>query len=101
MREITTGPEPKTYERKRSILEGILDLRMNYYDGDLEIEGKVPAPAADTSTGSGKKKCNTGLTPYFQGSGQPRICGDRSESGRRLGNLPRLRKFKGFRLGGG
>jgi site-specific DNA recombinase len=45
VREIVTGPEPKTYERKRDILEGILDLRLNYFDGDLEITGKVPMPA--------------------------------------------------------
>lgn len=34
---------------------------MSYYDGDLEIEGKVPVPDADTSAGSGKKKCNRGI----------------------------------------
>ena len=67
LREITTGPEPKTYERKRDILEGILDLRLNYFDGDLEIEGKIPVPgAADASTGSGKKKCNRGLDAHSQ-----------------------------------
>src|SRR5690349_13656187 len=43
--EISSGPEPATYERRRSILEGILDLRMKHYDGDLEIEGKIPIPA--------------------------------------------------------
>jgi hypothetical protein len=60
LREITAGSEPKTYERRRSILEGILDLRMNYYDGDLEITGKVPVPGAEASADSGKKKCNSG-----------------------------------------
>jgi DNA invertase Pin-like site-specific DNA recombinase len=73
MREITSGPEPKTYERRRSILEGILDLRITYFDGDLEIEGKVPVPgAADASTGSREKKCNRGLGPDSQGERQDR-----------------------------
>jgi hypothetical protein len=44
------GSEPKTYERRRSILEGIIDLRMNCHDGDLEIEGKVPMPASAPSS---------------------------------------------------
>jgi hypothetical protein len=61
LREITTGPEPTTYERRRNILEGILDLRTTYYDGELEIEGKVPVPDAEISTGSGQKKCNSGV----------------------------------------
>jgi hypothetical protein len=61
LREITSGSEPKTYERRRAILEGILDLRMTYYDGDLEISGKVPVPGVEASTGSGEKKCNRGL----------------------------------------
>ena len=64
LREITSGSEPKTYECRCSILEGILDLRMTYYDGDLEIEGKMPMPDVSTSTGAGKKKCNRGLTRY-------------------------------------
>ena len=60
LREITAGSEPKTYERKRDIL----DLRITYYDGDKQIEGKVPVPdAADSPTGSSKKKCNRGLGP--------------------------------------
>ncbi len=55
VREITTGPEPKTYERKRDILEGILDLRLNYFDGDLEITGKIPMPEAAASSGGSQK----------------------------------------------
>jgi site-specific DNA recombinase len=77
LREITTGAEPETYDERRPLLEGILDLRMNYYDGDLEIEGKVPMPAAVASTGSGKKKCNTGLRPDSQGEGQNHNHGER------------------------
>ena len=56
------GTEPATYEQRHSILEGVVGLRMNYYKGDLEIEGKIPVPDADTSAGSGKKKRNTGLS---------------------------------------
>jgi len=68
LREITTGPEPTAYERRRNILEGILDLRMTYYDGDLEIEGKVTIPApATASTSSGEKKCNRGLGADTEG----------------------------------
>ena len=62
LREITAGSEPKTYERRRSVLEGILDLRMTYYNRDLTIEGKIPVPDASASTGSSQKKCNRGLT---------------------------------------
>jgi site-specific DNA recombinase len=53
LREITQGPEPETYDERRPILEGILDLRMNYYNGDLEITGRVPMPDA-ASSGSRK-----------------------------------------------
>ena len=57
LREITEGAEPETYEERRLVLEGLIDLRMKYLDGDLEIEGKVPVAAAVESTGSGKKNC--------------------------------------------
>ncbi len=36
--------EPTSYEERRSIPEGIVDLRMNYCDGGLEITGPVPVP---------------------------------------------------------
>jgi hypothetical protein len=47
--------DPRTKDRltfadKRSILECVQDLRMEYYDGDLTITGAVPMPAAN--------KCN-------------------------------------------
>ena len=61
--EITAGKAPKTYDRRRSILEGILDLRMTYYDGDLEIEGKGPVPDAASSSTGGEKKWNRTLAP--------------------------------------
>jgi site-specific DNA recombinase len=67
LQEITAGTEPNTYERRRDILEGLVDLRMTYYKGNLEIEGKVPVPdAAYTSTGSKRKKCNTGFGTYAE-----------------------------------
>lgn len=56
VREILAGPEPSTYEDRRAILEGILDLRMIYDSGDLTIEGKIPVPAE--STRYGEKNCN-------------------------------------------
>lgn len=55
VRKINAGPEPQGYERRRSILEGILDLRMNYLEGNLEITGKVPVPASAASPADGKK----------------------------------------------
>ena len=38
--------EPRSYEQRRLVLEGLRDLRMNYYDGELEIIGFLPVPAA-------------------------------------------------------
>ena len=55
--ELLDGPEPTTFEGRRSILEGILDLRMIYDSGDLTIEGNIPMPAESTT--SGGKKCNS------------------------------------------
>ena len=39
---ITSGPEPKTYEERRPILEGLLDLRIEWGHGEMTITGKVP-----------------------------------------------------------
>lgn len=55
VREIMDGPEPTTYEGRRGILEGILDLRMVYDSGDLTIEGKIPV--AGESAVYGGEKC--------------------------------------------
>jgi len=52
--------EPTSYEDRRTILEGIIDLRMKYFDGDLEITGAIPVPAA--SAASGKKNRDRGLS---------------------------------------
>ena len=43
-------------EDRRSVLEGIIDLRMMYYAGDLTIEGKVPVPS------DAGKKWNSGIS---------------------------------------
>lgn len=56
VREILDGPEPTTFEGRRSILECILDLRMTYDTGELTIEGKIPVPAESAT--SDRKKCN-------------------------------------------
>jgi hypothetical protein len=61
VREIVTGPEPTTYEHRRAIFDGILDLRMTYYNRDLTIEGKIPVPAPAAASG-GEKKCNKGVS---------------------------------------
>ena len=56
------NPEIKdrlTFADKRSILEGIQDLRMEYFDGDLTITGAIPMPPEAAS--SGQNKCNSAL----------------------------------------
>ena len=63
-RNYAQGPEPSTYDRRRDILEGIVDLDMVYRRDvtrgpvELTITGKVPLP----ETG---KKCNKGFTTYY------------------------------------
>jgi hypothetical protein len=44
MRGISDGAEPDTFDERRPVLEKLVDLKFHYYDGDLEIEGKVPIP---------------------------------------------------------
>jgi site-specific DNA recombinase len=61
VRETVTGPEPETYEDRRSVLDGILDLRMTYYNRDLTIEGKIPVPAS--AAAASQKKCHMGVCP--------------------------------------
>jgi DNA invertase Pin-like site-specific DNA recombinase len=51
---ITTGAEPTTYEERRPILEELVDLRMEYADGNLRIEGKVPLDEPSDLTGDGE-----------------------------------------------
>jgi hypothetical protein len=45
-RRIAAGPEPETYGERRPVLEKLVDLRISYYHGQLEIEGKVAVPDA-------------------------------------------------------
>jgi hypothetical protein len=68
--------EPTSYEHRRAVLEGIIDLRMNYYDGDLEITGAIPVPAPNASAGGGKKNRDSGFGADSQGE---RRHGERSE----------------------
>jgi len=109
LREITSGPEPTTYEHRRSILEGIIDLRMNYYDGDLEIRGKIPVPDAKTVSPSTKKNWYSRIGANSQcqgqpgGDGEPRISPQSSQGIQPVvcvhGNPPRCiysRRFAGF-----
>jgi site-specific DNA recombinase len=59
-RKLSEGPEPTTYERRRAVLDHVLDLRMTYYKRDLTIEGKIPVPVLAAASG-GQKKCNSGV----------------------------------------
>jgi DNA invertase Pin-like site-specific DNA recombinase len=43
---IMTGEEPKTFDERRPILDGLVDLRMEYADAKLLITGKLPVPNA-------------------------------------------------------
>ena len=55
--------EPQTYQERRLVLEGLRDLRMNYYMGDLEITGSVPVAAAPSSS---EKNCHSSLYPHAE-----------------------------------
>ena len=59
LREITEGPEPETYEERRTVLDGILDLRMTYLAGDLEITGQIPVPHAESKVLTGSQGGNS------------------------------------------
>jgi hypothetical protein len=61
---ITTGAEPKTYEERRPVLEALVDLRMEYLDGELTIEGKVPVSEASEAG----KNCHSGVGADSQGN---------------------------------
>jgi hypothetical protein len=76
MRHIAEGPEPETYEERRPILEKLVDLKLHYYDGELEIEGKVPVAESAEGSGSNRKNCNSSLDADPQrpcGPGGPKI----------------------------
>lgn len=52
--EITSGPVPATYETRRPVLEGLGDLRVEYYEGEATITGTVPVRPAKSVTSDGK-----------------------------------------------
>ena len=65
--------EPQTYQERRLVLECIRDLRMSYYDGDLEITGQVPVPAP-----SSQKNCHRGLRSDAERQRDDRQRGERA-----------------------
>jgi hypothetical protein len=61
--------EPQTFADRRSVLEAIQDLRLEYYDGELTIEGKIPMPLP-AGQDDGKINCNPGLCADSKGEDQ-------------------------------
>jgi len=55
--------EPIRFDHRRSILESIQDLRMEYLEGELTIEGAIPMPSANAGAGSDKSNSSLGR-PY-------------------------------------
>lgn len=63
-RRIAQGPEPTTFEERRPILEKLVDLKMTWDRGAVEIEGKVPVPEAVASSGTKMSKCDRRVRAY-------------------------------------
>jgi DNA invertase Pin-like site-specific DNA recombinase len=64
-RAITGRGEPTDYDLRRHVLEGLPQLRMDYFDGDLEISGQVSiAGAATKETSSASKYSDSGINGY-------------------------------------
>jgi hypothetical protein len=61
MRRIAEGPEPQTFAERRPLLEKIVDLKLRYFDGMLDIEGEVPVPEPVQGSGSNRRNCNCSL----------------------------------------
>ena len=59
VRRIAEVPEPDTYEERRPVLEKLVGRPISYYDGDLQIEAKVPVP--EVAEVSNRKNCNISL----------------------------------------
>lgn len=57
-REITQGPEPSTYERRRSILDGLVNLHIKYLGGKLRISGAVALQVTQNKAGR-QKNCHS------------------------------------------
>lgn len=75
-RELTAIPEPgkdcaddprAAYDERRPVLEGILNLKMRYFDKDLEISGEIPLKSAQSSGCGEARACqnsDSSLAPY-------------------------------------
>jgi DNA invertase Pin-like site-specific DNA recombinase len=92
---------PTEFKARRDILEGILDLRVMYYDRDLEITGRVPISVRSEknySDGSTHRTCGVGL----DGDGRRRCdrCGTAAAErvGHRRGEYRLGRVLHGGRL---
>jgi hypothetical protein len=82
-RRIIANP-PTDFASQRNIIEGILDLRVVYFEGMLEISGRVPVPVAREKSvdrsgkGDGLADLLTGRhipglpAPYVAGAGERR-----------------------------
>ena len=62
MAEAAGAPMPTEYAERRAILEGLRELKMHYYKGDLTIEGKVPVGDALLATTSNGKNSERSFT---------------------------------------
>jgi hypothetical protein len=64
-RAITEPGEPTDYDLRRHVLQGLPGLRMDYFDGDLEISGEVNiAGQADKETTSAGRYSDSGINGY-------------------------------------
>ena len=61
VRTIMGGHEPETYGERRSILEGLRDLRMVYANGELNITGQVPLPEIQSASDKHTQNCQCGI----------------------------------------
>ena len=64
MRRIAEGPEPQTFAERRPVLEKVVDLKVRYFEGTLNIEGKVPVPEPVQGSGSNRRNCNSRFHEY-------------------------------------
>jgi len=64
MRRIAEGPEPQTFAERRPVLEKIVDVKLRYFDGTLDIEGKVPVPEPVQGSGTNRRNCNNRFHEY-------------------------------------
>jgi DNA invertase Pin-like site-specific DNA recombinase len=62
------GGEPETFEERRPVLEALLDLKVFYGDGEVEITGRVPIPERLAALGGKESKCNGGFSDAYTSS---------------------------------